>query len=170
MSFLLILIMITKKSIFNIYSASTCETNGTSPSIVDPFSQEHQPLQQRPIIPSRYPITNGGFPFNISHFEIYAGGVDEICKGLRGLSASYIKWGWFHPLYRTLDCESRDACVDFPQVEDIFDLSDHVSPALKSAFLYASPQIYFRPFPCLVQQKITLWASESLPRCEAFST
>ena len=28
----------------------------------------------------------------------------------------------------------------------LLDLSDQVSPALKSAFLYVSPQIYFRPF------------------------
>ena len=52
----------------------------------------------------------------------------------------------------------------------LLDLSDQVFPPLKSAFLYASPQSCFRPFPCLVQQKITLWVSESPPRCEAFST
>ena len=38
----------------------------------------------------------------------------------------------------------------------LLDLTDQVFPALKSAFLYASPQSCFCPFPCLVQRSIPL--------------
>ena len=50
------------------------------------------------------------------------------------------------------------------------DLTDQVFPALKSAFIYASPQSCFCPFPCLVQHSIPLWSGEFSLRCEAFST
>ena len=52
----------------------------------------------------------------------------------------------------------------------LLDLTDQVFAALKSAFLYALPQSWFYYFPCLVHQRITLWACESPPRCEAFLT
>ena len=52
----------------------------------------------------------------------------------------------------------------------LLDLSDQVFPALKSAFLYALPQSWFCFFPCLTQQRITLWAGKSPPCCEAFLT
>ena len=38
----------------------------------------------------------------------------------------------------------------------LLDLTDPFFPALKSAFLYASPRSCFCPFPCLVQQRIAL--------------
>ena len=37
-----------------------------------------------------------------------------------------------------------------------YNLTNQVFPALKSAFLYASPQSCFSPFPCLVQHGIPL--------------
>ena len=52
----------------------------------------------------------------------------------------------------------------------LLEFSDQVFLALKSAFLYALPQSWFCFFPCLAQQRITLWADKSPPRCKAFST
>ena len=48
----------------------------------------------------------------------------------------------------------------------LLDVTDQVFPVLKSAFLYALPQSWFFYFPCLMQQRITLWAGGSPPRCE----
>ena len=45
-----------------------------------------------------------------------------------------------------------------------FFFSDQIFPALKSAFLYALPQSWFCFFPCLAQQRITLWAGKTPPR------
>ena len=78
---------------------------------------------------------------------------------------------WKQAPHDVLDYFSLDYFSDYFKGETpwvLLDVNDQVFLALKSAFLYALPQRWLYYFPCLMQQRITLWAGEFPPRCEAF--
>ena len=86
-----------------------------------------------------------------SHDVLYSIGIIQA----RGLSSSHQSLGDY------FEGETPWVLFDFP---------DQFFPALKSTFLYALTQSWFCFFPCLPQQRITLWAGKTKPRCKAFST